>query len=941
MPTATPTSVPTATPTSIPTATPTSVPTATPTSIPTATPMSVPTATPTARPTETPESAYSSVWRSLTDVSLLEQERPALASAITSLSWVADGINRSELQVVQDLVDLALTDESTFVALVDKPWVVDRSDQSVDSVIEGLVQLAGHDERPAQLLVNMPFLDTLEPSDVEVLGYLLALSRSSIPAIEALLAKVWVGDGIDESESAVMTSLAEFATRDEAAVLRILESPLLETVETSDTELLWALQRVWDTSVDAFEDLISKSWIEDGLDESESAVITRLIEVAKRDEAAALAILEMPFLEAIDSDDVATLDSLVAVADHGPTLLGRVANATWIADGLDATEAGLIRELGWITMGDEAVALKLIEMPFLRTAELIGDSEALAVNALWALGAYSQEALATLIERKWVEDGFDESEYVAVRNLGWIASRDKSAALRILEMPFLETVEPSDRLAIEALQSLSQSSSQTLETLLAMPWVEDGLDDSERAVATRLGEIAKRDEEAAVGILEMPFLETVEPSDAGAIASLRHLVAENPGQFRDFLAHPTLRGGITDEWIDVVIVSPVVDFVPDLFTSLLDPSIVAVEKRTIVLPLAGEIDLAIVRTSPGSEVSMNVLERSLLNAERFMEAALPVGYVTLLYEDGIPLAGYNAFAYMVIYSEFDDVYGGAIEHEVSHYYWRENHQWIDEGAATFMTRVLTEDRPDRWAEPLWPPFRVATHLSEVEQLLREGTDRPHFFMGSYVLGDRIFSDLYRTLGEDAFWEGFRNLYRLSQGVTAGIGELNTAFNVAAPDNVDDVEAIAARWYHGNAPYDTSYQDTLPADSSLPDFNGKLDGAYIALTEDGPPIEQFSVKVLTDRVWLTLEYSYRRGPGPLIFEIVEYFEDGFVFRRRDVTVATPPDRTNHVYRLPVGVSEGVFGRWDQFALWRYSPGRYWVHVYHEGRKLADVTYEATP
>ena len=513
----------------------------------------------------------------------------------------------------------------------------------------------------------------------------------------------------------------------------------------------------------------------------------------------------------------------------------------------------------------------------------------------------------------------------------------------------VDGIDEAEWKAAQRLMGIAESFSDLSDILVSRPWVEDGVDDPEYTVIDHLGEIARRDEAAALWIVEQPFLETVEPVDAGAMASLRHLSDYFPDQFQRVVTHPTLHGGITDAWVHVIVVLGVVkDNTPELLDTLLDPAQVTVEERTIDLPLAGEMDLAIVRTRPGSPRTMDMLEQSVRGAEAFMRTPLPVGHVTVIldeniFDDSIPLSGFNALIYIAVRAshDVDDHAIFILSHEIVHYYWSGNRVWVNEGAATFMSRILRGEHPDRWSEPLSFHFRFVANIAELERLLDQGSDLPYLIHSNYILGPRIFADLYRTLGDDAFRDGFRNFYLMSEGVRSGIRELQAAFKDAVPDYAAAVDTIAARWYDSSQPYDLSHLDTGLADPSLPAWNGQLDRAYITLSEDGPPVDQFSAQGITDRVRLTLDYSYRDNLDPLRFEVVEYFEDGFVFRRHDVTVATPPERTSYAYHLPIGMSIEPGSGFDLSEFWGYSLGRYWINVYHEGRKLADVTYEVIP
>ena len=478
---------------------------------------------------------------------------------------------------------------------------------------------------------------------------------------------------------------------------------------------------------------------------------------------------------------------------------------------------------------------------------------------------------------------------------------------------------------------------------MSQPWFEDGLDESEFLVVHHLREMALEDEAAALRVLGMPFLSTVESVDASAVDALRHLLREAPERFLRVVTHPSLSGGITDSWVHVIVVLSASDFNPELVDNLLDLSKVNVETRLIDLPLAGNIEMAIVRTRPGSRLSMDMLEQSVRRAEEFMRTPLPIGHVTLLFEDNLGgWGGLNLATYIAIVTSQDEDANAlhVLSHEVAHYYWRGDRGWLDEGAATLMSRFLKDDPPARWAEPLSFPYYVTANIAELERLRDEGTDRP-IIHSYYVLGSRLFSDLYRTLGDDAFRDGFRNLYMLSEDVRAGIEEVKTAFKEEVPDKAPVIDTIAARWYDNSEPYDLSHLDTALVDPDLREWNGKLDKAYIIATDGGPPVDKIVAHEMTRRMWLKLDYSYRDNLAPLQFEIVEAFQDGFVFNRQDVTVTTPPDRTRGTYQLFVGSLMEPGPGVDIPEWWGFFVGRFWIYVYHEGRKVAELTYEVIP
>ena len=518
----------------------------------------------------------------------------------------------------------------------------------------------------------------------------------------------------------------------------------------------------------------------------------------------------------------------------------------------------------------------------------------------------------------WVSDGIDEDEQASVQGLVQLAT-------------FYES----------AFGALTDTS-----------WVEDGLDESEATVVQNLRWTARGDEAAAVRILGMPFLETVEPADAAAIRSLQRLVSFNRQEFERGMSHPTLSGGITDRWAKIVaVLYGVSKYNPRLIGALLDPGQVTMEERAIELPLAGEVNLAIIRTGPGAARSMDLLEHAVRHAEGFIGVPFPTGYVGWLFGDAVTpsFAGNNSGTHIASLSKYDvddgsrdaGVTGSHIAHEVAHYYWSGSSDWIDEGAADLMASVSENARTGQPVGVTNDPCGYARTIADLERLApsqEDGADSA--FTCNYALGERLFVDLYRGLSEARFQRGLQNLYRASEaedddetetGTAVGMGHVRTAFKMGADIAAPVVDVVTARWYEGTEPYDTSARDIRPVDPTLHAVNGRIEQAYVSTIRGGTPGSSFSAKTATDWVWLFLDYDYAVSePRDVQLELVDYFEDGFVFDRRSVSFTAQARSSGGSWWLPVGVATSGLR----------ATGRYWVYVYHEGRKVAEVEYEVT-
>ena len=208
---------------------------------------------------------------------------------------------------------------------------------------------------------------------------------------------------------------------------------------------------------------------------------------------------------------------------------------------------------------------------------------------------------------------------------------------------------------------------------------------------------------------------------------------------------------------------------PGLINTLLDPNRVALEERIIDLPLAGKTYLAIISTAAGADRSMNLLEHSVRQVEAFMDEPLPINYVGVLFENAVvgSAAGTNFGTHIAIRPKFDiddgsqaaDFTGHVIAHEVAHYYWSGNDDWVDEGAADFLASISERARTGQPLEATNHPCAVA---SSINALARFDTNRdPDAFDCNYALGERLFLDMYGSLDENRFKRGFGTLYLLS------------------------------------------------------------------------------------------------------------------------------------------------------------------------------------
>ncbi len=673
----------------------------------------------------------------------------------------------------------------------------------------------------------------------------------------------------------------------------------------------------------------------------ESKAIQDLLYVAVLSRPVTSSLVSLGWMQdSIDEEEAGAIDWINNIG--AAEVASSVVSLGWVQDGIDAMEVETVEELSYIANRDVRVGLSLVSLDWLQDG--VDDAEVEAINWIGNIGA--AEVALSVVSLGWVQDGIDATEIKAIEELSYIANRDMPVGLSLVSLGWVQDgIDDAEVAAINWIGNIRAA--EVASSVISLGWVQDGIDATEIKAVRELSHIANRDAETALRIVRMPFLESIEPPDLSALESLRRLAASQPQAFDTVMSNLGLDDGITNNTAPLfATLKGVAETNSDLIDVLLDTNRVSLEQRTITLPLSGEVILVIIRTSPGAARSMDLLEHAVRGAEEFMGVPLPTNYVGLLFEDAVSgsFAGTNFGTHIAILPKYDvddgsheaDFAGQSMAHEVGHYYWSGNADWIDEGAAELMASISESVRTGNPVGATKYPCAHADSIADLEAL-EAGRDTSEFRC-NYSLGERLFVDLYHALGDERFRQGFRDLYLASEvddaadnlrGTPVGIGHVREAFH---PDDVA-ANTVLARWYDGTEPYDLSRLDTGPVDPSLPSINGQIDEAYVAMSGGGPAVSSFSAQDVADWVYLTLKHSYKVSGDPreVHVDIVEYYEDGFAFRRRSGTLTAEAKYIGGTHWFSVGGSPSR----------KWATGRYMVYVYVDDRKVAEVEYEVTP
>ncbi len=472
------------------------------------------------------------------------------------------------------------------------------------------------------------------------------------------------------------------------------------------------------------------------------------------------------------------------------------------------------------------------------------------------------------------------------------------------------------------------------EEIEDLSWVEDGIDRNEFNAVRGLIRLAN--EGYGERLLEEPWV--VEGKNFPALESLWYLAVNNTKALSKIMSHPTISDGISEQEAKIIATLHGVD--SDILDTLLDPKQVSVEERAITLPLAGETELTIIRTRPGTDLTMDLLEHSVRTIEEFMGFPLPRKHVIYLFDNVLDVRGRNYFTHVSIKTHEEVNRRQAIlellAHEAAHYYWRGHTSWISEGSAHLMASVSADTLEGPLISLPCPCFRS---IAEFEEQVGSACVGGSCLACTYSFGERLFRDLHRTMDETTFRQAFRRLFLHTSfdvqnqkcDAEAGICQVEEAFEAYAEEGkVAAVKDAISRWYDVPEPYDISQIVGTTSAPEIPVIDGRIEDAFLSLSWGGSPINEVFVGPNRNPVvYWNLDYSYGHSSGleSLPIQTVIYLDQGFGIERTETNLdilPLPSDSTRRTHPITVG-------------FWR-EVGRFWVHAYSEGQKIAEITFE---
>ena len=349
---------------------------------------------------------------------------------------------------------------------------------------------------------------------------------------------------------------------------------------------------------------------------------------------------------------------------------------------------------------------------------------------------------------------------------------------------------------------LRDSNPESVAQIESLPWIEDGMvTDLEFYAARALTRVG--DAGHLAKLIEEPWV--VEGRNLEALMNLS--TGYPPGLLHWVFQHPAANDSIS-YWE-----SKIIAFLgggPDSLSPLDPGSPHTMEERTITLPLAGEIELTIMRDEPtlGYDGMMDDLEDAVRSHEAFMDLPFPQRQINYHI---VPGSG-GGHVEMFTWLGHDTAGPTPVSHEAAHFYWswfrarwvdRSKHlEWVVEGAADLLSYGPDADRDDV-VEYEWNADCVGLTISELE------ASDPYGSKGwcSYPVGEAFYRELYRAMDPTNFRLGFRRWFlhilvdladvcppNMSGRSTTYCHVMEAFSTYASDDNRAAVEDIINRWY---------------------------------------------------------------------------------------------------------------------------------------------------
>ena len=345
--------------------------------------------------------------------------------------------------------------------------------------------------------------------------------------------------------------------------------------------------------------------------------------------------------------------------------------------------------------------------------------------------------------------------------------------------------------ALHSMQStrwIRQSHPALYNSIIDLPWVADGLSGSEKEAIDELLYIAYRDVRIANDLVKMPFMQTHETADVHALDGVNSIIHD--GLATDLTNTSVYKMGVTDAWTPVL-AGVAATASASAIGEYLDADSFTMETEIYVTNHSNRIAISVLRREDTRAMASTVdmVHQAVESTETIMGMPLPTDHVIVVLDNRAVTGDFFGMNHGFAIGISQDAEASrssqlqnALNHEVAHYWWRGNADWIDEGMAdTIATTASLAQGNEIQAKPNKRKNCTAENLSEIGIAPREYAGQ---FYCNYYLGEKLFLGLQDIMGDDAFTAAIQDLYRASRTkpaprnrreVRSGIGDVRRSF----------------------------------------------------------------------------------------------------------------------------------------------------------------------
>ncbi len=682
--------------------------------------------------------------------------------------WIADGLGSNESRAISGLTPLLNASSSDDVdvmrTMVSYPWLTDSIEGPEYTLLDEFAYLLRLEESAGatyrQTVLGYDWLlDDVTPTEIAFIHELTELTRTAddfhAESLDIVASYDWAVDGIDEPEVAFLRRL----------------TLLFEHAGTEDAV---ALQTV-----------LGYEWITDGVIVSELDFVRKiayLFNASSQEDAQAITIIsEYPWLaDSVEGfyerDALRAFDALLRPQGSQYVVPQETILAfDWVSDGMSVY--GDVYE--HIALADlvETILLLASERPELMVS---------FVESEWLLDSLSFEERDGLSrvrdivpDIKLLNRLVDALPYTVNDELTNISVGDEWLQGQFSDS-FLEELHSTQQILAQRI-SLIDRVSNALDVAPEFAWLQDGLSPMEMEWLLAFNELFDViGQPEALNFASLPwFQDNIDAFDM----SVMNLLMWRKLILRPEIADLNLSAdGISEnDGFYLMALGDALNRSEHQYQDLLNQHHIA--SRTLTMPLAGDIDVTVVRHTPfpNNDPTLDLTEDIALQLEEFMGVPFPLDNILILILEASvrngerPMIGvaYAIWGHLVMVPpRHNPGFHLAVFHEVSHLYWGGHTgapPWWTEGAAGFLPDIARdalghETLEERRKQLLWDTSRECWNqgIRTVSTYYHLQRTQPHVAQDRgiciYALGEIFLVEMYLLLGHDATSTAMRQLY---------------------------------------------------------------------------------------------------------------------------------------------------------------------------------------